>query len=253
MNRIQKVFSQHKSLLNIFITAGYPEKNSLPKLSSNLFKSGIDMIEVGMPYSDPLADGPVIQNTSAIALRNGISLSLIFEQIQVIRKTEKQAPIFLMGYLNQLMQYGIKTFLQKCKEVEVDGLIIPDLPYDVYLTSYKELFNQYEIAISFLITPQTTAERIRALDDACNSFLYIVSDNSITGGTKGSFGEGQLAYFKRIKNMKLKNPTMIGFGISSKSMLLEAGEYANGAIIGTAYLEAIRNNEDEAFIRALTH
>lgn len=253
MNRIQKVFSQNKSLLNIFITAGFPEKDSLPKLSAELFKNGIDMLEVGMPYSDPLADGPVIQNSSAIALRNGISLSTIFDQIREIRKVEKKAPIFLMGYLNQLMQYGIEPFLKKCKEAEVDGLIIPDLPYGIYLSNYSGLFKKYTIAISFLITPQTTTERIRALDDVCNSFLYIVSDNSITGDTKGSFSDSQLAYFERIKKLNLKNPTMIGFGISSKNMLLEAGKYANGAIIGTAYLEAIRNNENEAFIRALTH
>lgn len=252
MNRIQTVFKHKKGLLNMYLTAGYPALESLPEFALNLFKHGVDILEVGMPYSDPLADGPVIQNTSAIALRNGIKIPMIFDQIKKIRKREKKAPIFLMGYLNQLLQVGVESFLQKCKESEVDGLIVPDLPYNVYLANYQPLFKQYGIAISFLITPQTPEDRIKALDKVCNSFLYIVSDNSITGSTKGLFSGTQLAYFKRIKQINLSNPTMIGFGISSKNMLLEAFNYANGAIIGTAYLEAIRNNEEEAFIDALT-
>lgn len=252
MDRIKNTFSKHKNLLNIFITAGYPSMDSLPILAKQLFAKGVDIIEVGMPYSDPLADGTVIQNASAIALENGISLPKIFNQVKSIRKEEKEAPLFLMGYLNQLLQFGPERFLMSCKEAEVDGLIIPDLPYQVYLSTYKSLFEKYGIAISFLITPGTSEERIRALDAACNSFLYIVSDNSITGGGVGSFSDSQLAYFKHINSLNLHNPTMIGFGISSKKMLLQAGEYVNGAIIGTAYLEAVEQGTQEEFIEEIT-
>ena len=252
MSRITTTFAKQKPLLNIFITAGYPQVNSLPELANQLFTKGIAILEVGMPYSDPLADGPVIQQTSALALKNGITMAQIFDQIKLIRKTEQQAPIFLMGYLNQLLQFGPESFLKACTDAEVDGLIIPDLPYEVYLSSYKPLFERYGMAISFLITPGTSEERIKALDAACNSFLYIVSDNSLTGAGKGQFSHSQLAYFKRINDMNLKNPTMIGFGSSSKNMLIEAGKYANGAIIGTAYLESIKREENEAFISELT-
>lgn len=252
MDRIQKTFAQQKNLLNIFLTAGYPSLESLPKLASQLFTSGVDIIEVGMPYSDPLADGPVIQKTSANALKNGITISTIFKQVKAIRQSEASAPIFLMGYLNQLLQFGPEKFLSNCKEVGVDGLIIPDLPFEIYLKDYKTLFEEYGIAISFLITPGTSEERIRALDKACSSFLYVVSDNSITGGGKGVFSESQLYYFNRIKDLNLTSPTMIGFGISSKNMLKQASQYANGAIIGTAYLEAVEQGTSSEFITQLT-
>ena len=252
MNRITATFLKKKSLLNIFITAGYPALDSLPTLASQLFEHGVDILEVGMPYSDPLADGPVIQETSSLALQNGITLQRIFEQIKLIRQTEKDAPIFLMGYLNQLLQFGPEAFCKACAEAEVDGLIIPDLPYEIYQEKYQSLLKTYGLAISFLVTPRTNDLRIKALDQACNSFLYIVSDNSITGGSKDQFSSSQLAYFKRINSMKLKNPTMIGFGISSKKMLKQAGNYANGAIIGTAYLESVKRGEQSNFIKELT-
>lgn len=253
MNRIATTFAKQKPLLNIFITAGYPHLDSLPSLAKQLFQSGVDILEVGMPYSDPLADGPVIQETSTIALKNGITMQQIFDQIKTIRQTEKNAPIFLMGYLNQVIQYGPEAFLKACATTEVDGLIIPDLPHQIYLEKYQLLFERYGLAISFLVTPSTSEERIKALDKACNSFLYIVSDNSITGGSTGDFGSSQLAYFKRIKSMKLDSPTMIGFGISSKKMLNQAGELANGAIIGTAYLKSVKEGTQKRFIDELTH
>jgi len=252
MNRLDTVFAMEKPLLNIFITAGYPKIDSLPKLAAGLFKKGVDVIEVGMPYSDPLADGPIIQNASAIAIENGITIAMIFEQVKQIRALESTSPILLMGYFNQVLQIGVESFLKQCQQVGVDGLIIPDLPYDVYMEHYQSLFEEYKIAISFLVTPQTADERIRALDNACSGFLYIVSDNSLTGSKSDGFNEVQLAYFKRIKQLNLKSATMIGFGISSKKMADDANKYSNGAIIGSAYLEAIRNNVEIGFIDSLT-
>lgn len=252
MNRIENVFDNQKDLLNIFITAGYPQINSLPKLAKELINQGVDIIEIGMPYSDPLADGPIIQNASSIALSNGITLSNIFEQVAEIRKASETIPLILMGYFNQLLQMGVEQFLSKCKESGVDGLIIPDLPVEVYTSKYQDLFNKYEISISFLITPQTTNARINLLDKACSSFLYIVSDNSLTGAKNDGFTEEQITYFQRIKKCNLNSPTMIGFGISSNNMVRQANNYANGAIIGSAYLEAIRIGKDTEFIKILT-
>ncbi len=250
-NRIAQVFNQQKSLLNIFITAGYPQINSLPKITKELINQGVNIIEIGMPYSDPLADGKVIQAASAIALKNGITMRSIFNQVEEIRAYSLSTPLIMMGYFNQLLQFGVPSFLQKCKEVGVDGLIIPDLPVEVYLNQYQELFEKYEIKISFLITPQTSEERIIKLDQACTSFLYIVSDNSLTGGKSVGFSAKQINYFKKIKNLPLTSPTMIGFGISSKKMVEEANLYSNGAIIGSAFIEAIRVNNQVSFIHKL--
>jgi len=252
MNRLDTVFELNKPLLNIFITAGYPKLDSLPKLAKSLLIKGVDVIEVGMPYSDPLADGPIIQNASAIAIENGITVSIIFDQIKEIRALNNSTPILLMGYFNQILQVEVESFLKQCQQVGVDGLIIPDLPYDVYIEHYQSLFEKYKITISFLITPQTADARIHALDAACSAFLYIVSDNSLTGSKSDGFSEVQLAYFKRIKALNLKSSTMIGFGISSKEMVVEANKYSNGAIIGSAYIEAIRNNIEADFIEQLT-
>ena len=253
MNRLDQVFKERKQLINIFITAGYPNIDSLPVLVNQLLKSGIDVIEIGMPYSDPLADGPIIQKASAEALLNGITITQIFEQIKQVRKKHKEAPILIMGYFNQVLQVGVEAFLVKCKSAGIDGLIIPDLPLEVYVNEYQSLFEKYGIKISFLITPQTATERIKKLDEACSAFLYIVSDNSLTGAKTDGFSEQQILYFNRIQNLKLKSPTMIGFGISNKKMVMEANSYANGAIIGSAYLEAIRTNSNEKFISEITH
>ena len=252
MNRLEKVFAAQKELINIFVTAGYPKINSLPILVDQLINKGADVIEVGMPYSDPLADGEVIQRASTIALKNGITIQKIFEQIGEIRAEHTETPLLIMGYFNQVLQVGVESFLAKCKEAGVDALIIPDLPYDIHLNEYKSLFDTYGIKISFLITPQTSDKRIKALDKACSAFLYIVSDNSLTGASTTGFTNQQVAYFKRIKALELSSPTMIGFGISNKLMVKEANKYANGAIIGSAYLEAIRKGNDKEFMKILT-
>lgn len=251
MNRLNEVLASDKELLNIFITAGYPQIDSLPALANQLILKGVDIIEVGMPYSDPLADGPIIQNASSVALKNGITISKIFEQVTEIRARATTIPLVLMGYFNQLLQMGVEPFLIKCRSSGVDGLIIPDLPVEVYNQQYKALFEKYDIAISFLITPQTTDARIALLDKACTSFLYIVSDNSLTGAKSTGFTKEQISYFERIEKRLLTSPTMIGFGISSKKMVKQANQYANGAIIGSAYLEAIRLNNHSSFIDKL--
>ncbi len=252
MNRLEQVFAKQKELINIFITAGYPNLNSLPKLVNKLIKSGVDVIEVGMPYSDPLADGEVIQKASTQALENGIIIPKIFDQIKEIRTQNKTTPLLLMGYFNQVLQVGVEAFLKKCNAVDVDGLIIPDLPFEVYLKEYKLLFEKYGIKISFLVTPQTSTERIRKLDKACSAFLYIVSDNSLTGAKTEGFSTQQLLYFDKIKRLQLSTPTMIGFGISNRKMVHEANINANGAIIGSAYLESIRLKNDNGFLSELT-
>lgn len=252
MNRLEKVFAAQKELVNIFVTAGYPKRNSLPGLVDQLITKGVDIIEVGMPYSDPLADGEVIQKASTIALENGITIQQIFQQISEVRAQHTETPMLIMGYFNQVLQVGVEAFLAKCKKAGVDGLIIPDLPYAIFLKDYKLLFDAYGIKISFLITPQTSDKRIRELDKACSAFLYIVSDNSLTGASAVGFTAQQRDYFKRIQALKLNSPTMIGFGISNKVMVQEANKYANGAIIGSAYLESIRLNKDDDFINELT-
>lgn len=250
-NRIEQVFKQDKDLLNIFITAGYPKINSLSKIAQALISQGVDVIEIGMPYSDPLADGEVIQEASSVALNNGITISNIFDQAAEIRTMSNSIPLILMGYFNQLLQIGVENFLMKCKRSGVDGLIIPDLPVEVYLSEYEEIFKSFGIKMSFLITPQTSDERIKLLDKACSSFIYIVSDNSLTGASSDRFNNKQIAYFKRIQGLNLRSPSMIGFGISSKIMVKEANIYANGAIIGSAFIKALEKNEQISFIDKL--
>ncbi|MCF6351789.1 MAG: tryptophan synthase subunit alpha [Cyclobacteriaceae bacterium] len=250
-NRIEQVFTQNKDLLNIYITAGYPQINSLPEIAQGLINQGVDVIEIGMPNSDPLAEGEAIQKASAIALSNGITMDLIFNQAAEIRKFSSSIPLIIMGYFNQLLQFGITSFLQKCAKAGIDGLIIPDLPVKVYQQKYKHLFEQYQVKISFLITPQTSEQRIKLLDAACTLFLYIVSDNSLTGANTNGFSADQINYFKRVKSMSLTSPTMIGFGISSKKMVEEANKYSNGAIIGSAFIKAVDKNEQKSFIDKL--
>lgn len=250
-NRIEQIFNQKKDLLNIFITAGFPAIDSLPDIAKELISQGVSIIEIGMPNSDPLAEGEAIQKASAIALSNGITMDLIFNQAAEIRKFSSSIPLIIMGYFNQLLQFGVASFLKKCAKAGVDGLIIPDLPVKVYQQKYKYLFEEHQVKISFLITPQTSEQRIKSLDAACTSFLYIVSDNSLTGSKTDGFNKDQITYFKRIKGLNLTSPTMIGFGISSKKMVEEANKYANGAIIGSAFIEAVKNNEQISFIDKL--
>ncbi|MDO1451901.1 tryptophan synthase subunit alpha [Rhodocytophaga aerolata] len=243
MNRITALFTQSNSpILNIYYTAGYPALSDTLPILTYLEKSGVDMVEIGMPYSDPVADGPTIQQSNDIALSNGMSVKLLFEQLQEMRK-KVGLPVLLMGYLNPVLQYGIEAFCRKCKEIGVDGVILPDMPMSVYLDEYKAIFDSYGLLNIFLITPQTSIERIRQIDQVSDGFIYMVSSASVTGATSG-IREATENYFKRIKEMKLKTPTMIGFGISDKKSFDTASSYANGAIIGSAFVKALQQSSD---------
>lgn len=235
MNRIQKKLKEDKKLLSIYFSAGYPALNDTVEIIKKLENSGVDMIEIGLPFSDPLADGPTIQESSTQALKNGMHTELIFEQLKDIRKSVS-IPLILMGYFNPMFQYGVEAFCRKCKEIGIDGFIIPDLPADVYHEQYKEIFEKYELLNIFLITPQTSDERIRYIDTISEGFIYMVSSASTTGAKSG-FGNIQQNYFKRISDLNLKNPQIVGFGISNKETFLQATTYAKGAIIGSAFIK----------------
>ncbi len=244
-NRIDQLFEEHKEgVLNIFFTAGYPELESTVEVAQALDKAGVKLVEIGMPYSDPLADGTTIQDSSQTALENGINLDVMFKQVQQISQSTDLV-IILMGYLNQLMTVGVEKFLEHCREAGVDGLIIPDLPMDIYEEQYKELFEQANMAISFLISPRTSAERIREADRLSSGFLYMVADNSITGGEVGVFNDMQLAYFKRIQAMNLETKVLIGFGIKTRNQFEETKVYANGAIIGSDFIRQLSTDAVE--------
>lgn len=243
MNRIEQLF-QHKDrdVLNIYFTAGYPNLDDTEPTILALAEAGADLIEVGMPYSDPLADGPTIQESGTAAIKNGMTLDLLFDQIAAARaKTE--IPLVMMGYFNQVMQYGEERFFRKAKEAGVDGLILPDLPVYEYETFYRDIVEGLGLAISFLITPQTSEERIRQIDKLTRGFIYMVSNSSITGAKK-EITQRQLDYFNRIHAMQLENPRLIGFGISSHDTFRTACDYAHGAIIGSAFIRALRDGND---------
>ena len=240
MNRINTKLQENKKLLSIYFTAGFPNLNDTVSIIKELEKNGVDMIEIGLPFSDPLADGPTIQESSTIAIENGMTTSLLFEQLKDIRKTV-QIPLIIMGYFNPMMQFGIEKFCQKCASVGIDGLIIPDLPLHVYETEYKAIFEKYDLKNIFLITPQTTNERIQQIDEISDSFIYMVSSAAVTGSQSG-FGSEQMDYFKRISDLKLKNPQIVGFGIKDNQTFLEATKYQNGAIIGSAFIKFIASN-----------
>ena len=240
MNRIQHTLSQDKKILSIYFTAGFPNLNDTKSLIKNLAENNVDMIEIGLPFSDPLADGPTIQASSTQALKNGMTTEILFEQIKDIRKTVA-IPLIIMGYFNPILQFGVENFLEKCQKTGIDGLIIPDLPLEIYLSEYKQLFENYGIAMIFLITPQTATERIRLIDENSNAFIYMVSSSSVTG-SRDSFDENQLEYFERIANMNLKNPQIIGFGISNKTTFQQATTHQKGAIIGSSFIKFIADN-----------
>ncbi|HHH52517.1 MAG TPA: tryptophan synthase subunit alpha [Bacteroidetes bacterium] len=241
VRRIESVFKQKKDVLSIYITAGYPELDSMPSLVGVLDKTGVDFFELGMPYSDPLADGPVIQNSSAAALKTGMNLENYFEQVKEARKnTEK--PLLFMGYYNQIFKFGIKDFLNKCNESGIDGLIIPDLPPDIYSNKYNMEFEKFDLGMIFLITPTTSDERIKYIDELSNGFIYAVSTSSTTG-KEGQFSDQQIEYFKRIRKLRLGNPVVVGFGISNKEKYQLVNEYLAGAIIGSAFLKSISDKE----------
>ena len=239
MSRIQELFKRKQNnILNVYCTAGYPKMDSTLEVMKALQANGADLIELGMPYSDPLADGPVIQASSVKALGNGMTIARLFEQLKDFRK-DIQLPVVLMGYLNPLLQYGFEQFCAKAAEVRIDGLIIPDIPIFEYEAEYKGIINKYGLDFIFLITPETTVERIRKLDALSSGFLYAVSSSSITGSEK-DFTSVE-AYLQKLKELKLKNPVLVGFGIKDKKTFSSACKYANGAIIGTAYIKALEN------------
>ncbi len=241
-NQLTEVFLQkNKRILNIYCTAGYPHINSTSDVLIALQRNGADIIEVGMPYSDPIADGPVIQQSNMQALENGMSISLLFRQLKEL-KDKITVPLILMGYFNPVLQYGIEKFCKDAADVGVSGIIIPDIPMYEYDKIYKPLFEQYNLSLIFLITPQTSDKRIKEADKLTSGFLYAVSSSSTTGGVSDT--NDQTDYFKRISGMKLKNPLMIGFGIHNKQTFDAACEYASGAIIGSAYIKALSNNNN---------
>lgn len=234
-NRIHQLFeSKKETILSIYFTAGYPSLNDTLTIIKNLAESDVDMIEIGFPYSDPLADGPVIQESSAKAIENGMTLHLLFEQLQSLRSIT-QIPIILMGYLNPVLQFGEKAFIQKCNELGVDGIIIPDMPLNYYQTHLKAICEENNVSNLLLITPETSQQRIKEIDYNSNGFIYLVSSNSITGSTDAN--TFQTNYFERIKKMQLNNPQLIGFGIHDKSSFDEVCNYSSGAIIGSAFIK----------------
>lgn len=241
MNSIKKLFQQKdKNLLSIYFTCGFPKLDDTTKVIQELANSNVDFIEVGLPYSDPLADGPTIQDSSQKALENGINLDLIFEQLMTIKETNK-TPLVLMGYLNQMLKYGEDKFCKKVVDCGIDTLILPDLPMVEFENHYQELFKKYGLTNVFLITPHTSEERIQKIDAYTKAFIYVVASASITGA-KGDISNNQIAYFERIKAMNLKSKLIVGFGISDKSTFNTACKYANGTIIGSAFIKNLEKN-----------
>ncbi len=242
MSRLAKLFKQKQgNILNVYCTAGYPHLNSTIDIIQALQENGADIIELGMPYSDPLADGPVIQSSGNIALANGMTIAVLFEQLKDIRKNAT-VPIILMGYMNPVLQYGFEKFCAAAAAVGVDGLILPDLPEFEFESEYGAVIKKYGLDFIFLVTPETTLERVRKLDDLSTGFLYAVSSSATTGKDK-DFQAVEL-YLKKLKEMQLKNPVLVGFGIKDRTTFQSACLYAQGAIIGTAFIKALENNTD---------
>lgn len=251
MSRIQELFKQKKDhVLNIYCTAGYPQLESTLPVMQALQDNGADLIELGMPYSDPLADGPVIQASSTIALANGMTIKKLFEQLKNMRQEggggsgvrSITVPVILMGYMNPVLQYGFEKFCADAKAVGVDGLILPDLPEHEFETEYGAIIRKYGLDFIFLVTPETSAERIKRLDGLSSGFLYAVSSSSTTGKDKDMSGVSN--YLQRLQEMKLNNPVLVGFGIKDKASFEAACQYADGAIIGTAFIKALENKDD---------
>lgn len=243
LNRLTKLFeNKRENLLTVYFTAGYPKLDDTETIICSLAESGANIIEIGIPYSDPLADGPVIQESGMAAIDNGMTLQVLFNQLTDIR-TKTQVPLILMGYFNQLLQYGVDKFLDECVKTGIDGLIIPDLPLMEYEQFYKDKLTQRNISISFLITPQTEESRIHKVDALSTGFIYVVSDSSITG-MKTGISNQQISYFERIKSLQLRTPQLIGFGISDRESYLTASKYANGAIIGSAFIKHLKDKNE---------
>ncbi|HEV7331016.1 MAG TPA: tryptophan synthase subunit alpha [Flavisolibacter sp.] len=242
MSRLSELFARKKkNVLNVYCTAGYPQLDSTLEVMKALQNNGADLIELGMPYSDPLADGPVIQASGSKALQNGMTIATLFEQLKDFRK-EISVPVVLMGYLNPLLQYGFETFCAKAAEVGIDGLIIPDIPMFEFEKEYAAMIRKHGLDFIFLVTPETTEERVRKLDALSSGFLYAVSSSSITGSDK-DFSPVE-TYLQRLQAMELKNPVLVGFGIKDRATFTAAANYSNGAIIGSAYIKALEEDGD---------
>ena len=238
MNRINQLFADNKKdLLSIYFCAGAPTLDGTANVIRTLAANGISMIEVGIPFSDPMADGPVIQDAATKSLRNGMSLKLLFEQLKDIRR-DVDIPLILMGYMNPIVRFGFEQFCQKCVEVGIDGMILPDLPFKDYMEEFKPIADRYDLRIIMLITPETSEERIRFIDSNTDGFIYMVSSAAITGAQK-EFDAAKQAYFNKVHAMNLQHPTMIGFGISNKQTLESAQANANGAIIGSKFVQLL--------------
>ena len=242
MNRINKLFQQKKdNILSVYFTAGFPElEDTVPTLQC-LQTNGVDLVEIGVPFSDPMADGIVIQNSSQVALKNGMSIRKLFSQLTDVRSTI-HIPLIMMGYLNPIMQFGFEAFCKECARVGVDGMIIPDLPMSDFLADYKVIAERYGLEFIFLITPETSDDRIRLIDSHTNGFIYMVSSAAVTG-TQSSF-DNKVEYFNRINSMNLKNPRLIGFGISNKSTRDMVCKYSSGAIIGSAFIKTLEETKN---------
>jgi len=241
-NRITRLFKEkNQGVLNIYFTAGFPQLNDTLTVLTSLQEAGADMVEIGIPFSDPLADGPTIQKSNDVALHNGMTLNLLFEQLKEMRKNIT-IPVLLMGYLNPVMQYGIEKFCEKAKEVGVDGIILPDLPIVEYNELYKEAFEANNLSNVFLVTPHTSEERIKLIDQSSQGFIYVVSTDSTTGNTKNIISAE--SYLKRVKGYTFKNPTMVGFNISDYASYHFATQYANGAIIGSAFIKMLKESKN---------
>jgi tryptophan synthase alpha chain len=257
MNRIDNLFQTKKEkILSVYFTAGFPSLDSVEKIILLLEKNGADMVEIGIPYSDPLADGPVIQETGRVAIENGMTLRILFKQLKNIRK-KCSIPLLLMGYINPILQFGFEAFCRSAADGGIDGLIIPDLPLPEFERHYMQTVKEYNLKNIFLITPDTNDQRIRQIDDLSTGFIYLVSSASTTGKSE-IFGDSQLMYFRRIASMGLKNPAMAGFGIYNHETLAQVHDHLQGAIIGSAYLRVLKSNnsieEDTAgFFRSLKY
>ena len=238
MNRIDKKLNKEGKLLSIYFTAGYPDLNNTQEIIIKLEESGVDMIEIGLPFSDPLADGPTIQDSSTQAIKNGMNSNVLFDQLKDIR-SKVSIPLIVMGYFNPILQYGVEAFCKKCSEAGIDGLIIPDLPINYFELKYKSIFKDYGLYNMFLIAPQTPEERIRHIDEISNGFIYMVSSSNVTG-SKNTFDSDQLAYFKKIKEMNLSSKRIIGFGVGNKETYNTAVQYSKGAIIGSAFIKHLK-------------
>jgi tryptophan synthase alpha chain len=254
MNRLNHLFATKKdNLLSIYYTAGYPAITTTVDIAEALEKAGADFLEIGFPYSDPVADGPTIQHSSQQALDNGMTLNVLFDQLKDLRK-RVTIPVLLMGYVNPIVQYGVERFCKKAAEVGVDGVIVPDLPMYEYETMYAKYFTDNNLSNIFLVTPQTSPDRIRKIDGLSNSFIYLLSSSSITGGSL-NVSDSIEAYYARVKTMQLNNPTIIGFGISDNATFKKACQYANGAIVGSKFVELLEEDnyvdKISAFVKSI--